>query len=268
MRYITGGADEEGCIFCNRRDADDDAAALVLYRGQHAYVIMNLYPYNTGHVMVVPNDHAHTLDRVPTATLVEMATLAPTVTTALRRVLRCDGFNIGLNIGAIAGAGVAEHLHQHVVPRWQGDANFMPILASTMVLPELIPATYAKVRAELERELFGAQRIVVVTLAEEDRVVLLHENRLPQADAVADIPLWRSALDAVLEVATDVEVAGWAGRPRSGVRDTITPPALIARVHGVREATRWRAVPVTEFLESEDDSLREPVRRALTAVAS
>ncbi|MDQ4099375.1 MAG: HIT domain-containing protein [Chloroflexota bacterium] len=267
MRYIAGGAGEEGCIFCNRRDADDDTAALVLYRGRLAYVIMNLFPYNTGHVMMVPNAHGDTLERVPPGALVEMAALAPSVTTALRRVLRCDGFNIGLNIGAISGAGVAEHLHQHVVPRWRGDANFMPILASTMVLPELIPVTYAKVRAELERELLDARQILVVTLTEEDRVVLLHDNRLPDATAVPDTPLWRSAIDAVVEIASDVEVAGWAGERYSGERDTIAPPALVIRVRSARAAPRWRAVPVTEVLEGQDESLRETVRRALHAVA-
>lgn len=103
---------------------------------------MNLYPYNTGHIMLVPNAHAPDPAQLMTDTLHEMSEMLPILTSSLRRVFNCEGFNIGLNIGAIAGAGVADHLHQHVVPRWQGDANFMPVLASTMVIPETIPVTY------------------------------------------------------------------------------------------------------------------------------
>lgn len=143
MRYIGGDAGEAGCIFCNRLTANDDVASLIVHRGEHCFAIMNLYPYNTGHVMIVPNTHVANIDELTAETLTEMALLLPVLTRALRRVLNCDGFNIGLNIGSVAGAGVADHLHEHVVPRWEGDANFMPIIGDTMVLPELIPATYA-----------------------------------------------------------------------------------------------------------------------------
>jgi ATP adenylyltransferase len=266
MRYITGEAREQGCIFCNRRDAADDVAALVLYRGHHAYVIMNLFPYNTGHVMVVPNVHADSLEGLPRDALVEMAELAPRVTAALRRVLRCDGFNLGLNIGSIAGAGVAEHLHQHVVPRWRGDANFMPILASTMVLPELIPATYAKVRAELERELQGARKVEAVVLTDDDQVVLLRDDALPTAEAAMDTPLWRSALEMALEASAEVEITGWAGQQRSGVAGDDRPPALVVRTRGNTPSQRWTPVRVTDIMASGDDSLTESVRRALDVV--
>jgi ATP adenylyltransferase len=111
---------------------------------------MNLYPYNSGHVMIIPWQHASDLSELPPEVNRDLWDLIPWVTVALKRVLRCEGFNIGLNLGSIAGAGVSEHLHVHVVPRWEGDANFMPILANTMVLPELLPVTYAKIRAELE----------------------------------------------------------------------------------------------------------------------
>src|SRR5690606_22504301 len=128
----------------------------------HCFVIMNLYPYNTGHVMVVPNRHESDLDHLDEDTLTEMATVLPRILKSLRTVLGCDGFNIGLNLGSVAGAGVADHLHQHVVPRWEGDANFMPILAGTMVIPEMIPVTYAKTRAELIRVMDGADRFDTV----------------------------------------------------------------------------------------------------------
>lgn len=153
MGYV-GGAREAGCIFCDKPAADDDRANLILYRGQHAFVIMNLYPYNTGHVMIVPYAHVSTLSTLPATALAEMTTLLPWITAHLERILRPAGFNVGLNIGDVAGAGIAAHLHMHVVPRWVGDANFMPILANTTVMPELIPVTQAKLLAEIARQPF------------------------------------------------------------------------------------------------------------------
>src|SRR5215213_2026094 len=149
MRYVAGVDREEGCIFCNRLAEEDDVQSLILHRGERAFVIMNLYPYNTGHLMIVPNAHVASPEDADPDVMREMAELRGPVLRALRRALFPDGFNLGLNVGAPAGAGVADHLHEHVVPRWQGDANFMPILAATTVMPELIPVTYAKLRAEL-----------------------------------------------------------------------------------------------------------------------
>lgn len=150
MAYV-GGAKEPGCIFCDKPAAAADTANLILYRGQSAYIIMNLFPYNTGHVMIVPYAHAASLDQLPAETLTEMMALLPWIVAMLKRVLRPAGFNVGLNIGDVAGAGIAAHLHMHVVPRWVGDANFMPILANTMVMPELLPITQAKIQAEITR---------------------------------------------------------------------------------------------------------------------
>ena len=155
MTYV-GGPKAEGCIFCDKPAVGDDRASLILHRGAGAFVIMNLYPYNTGHLMIVPYAHAAALPDVPPDALSEMMALLAWTTSILGRVLRPDGFNVGLNIGAVAGAGVAEHLHMHVVPRWVGDANYMPILANTMVMPELIPVTYAKLRGEMARTPFPA----------------------------------------------------------------------------------------------------------------
>ncbi|MEX2425492.1 MAG: HIT domain-containing protein [Thermomicrobiaceae bacterium] len=173
MRYVSGESRDASCIFCTRPAIDDDVEALILHRSAHAYVIMNLYPYNSGHVMVVPYQHAPDLTELPGEINHDLWDLIPWVTTALKRVLRCDGFNIGLNLGGVAGAGVSEHLHIHVVPRWEGDANFMPILANTMVLPELMPVSYAKIRAELELAARSSQA--------EQPVV-------PQAGAIPVIP--------------------------------------------------------------------------------
>ncbi len=153
MNYV-GGPKAEGCIFCDKPAAGDDRANLILHRGARAFAIMNLFPYNTGHVMIVPFRHAATLPELDAETLTEMTALLPWLTAILGRVLRPDGFNVGLNIGAVAGAGVADHLHMHVVPRWTGDANFMPILAHTTVMPELIPVTRAKLLGEIARTPF------------------------------------------------------------------------------------------------------------------
>jgi ATP adenylyltransferase len=155
MGYI-GGEKGSGCVFCDAIAAPDDRARLILHRGQHAFVIMNLYPYNTGHLMIVPYAHSAELPTLPPEALAEMTALLPWVTALVGRVLRPGGFNVGLNLGEVAGAGIAAHLHLHVVPRWAGDANFMPILAHTAVLPELIPVTYAKLLGELRRNPFPA----------------------------------------------------------------------------------------------------------------
>jgi len=215
MRYIGGQAKEEGCIFCNRLHGSDDVESLILYRGTYCFVIMNLFPYNTGHVMIVPNLHADDPSQLDADTLHEMADLLPVVTRALKRNLNCQGFNVGLNIGSVAGAGIAEHLHEHVVPRWLGDANFMPILASTMVIPEVIPSTYAKVRAELQREFSGNTDVRLIVLLDDDRELLLVDGRLPVATAAPDQSVARAALAGVSAWATDLEVAGWAGVNRA-----------------------------------------------------
>ncbi len=133
-------------------DPAHDAENFVLHRGTRAFVLLNLYPYNTGHCMVVPYRQVASLDALDTGEMIEIGLLLPWLTRVLQTTLRCDGLNLGLNLGAVAGAGVAEHLHWHVVPRWQGDANFMPIIAGTTVMPELLPDTWAKLRATMVRD--------------------------------------------------------------------------------------------------------------------
>jgi len=133
-------------------DPAHDAQNFVLHRGTRAFVVMNLYPYNTGHCMVVPYRQVAALDALDEGEMIEIGLLLPWLTRLLQITLRCDGLNLGLNLGAVAGAGVAEHLHWHVVPRWQGDANFMPIVAKTTVMPELLPDTYAKLRDTMVRD--------------------------------------------------------------------------------------------------------------------
>jgi diadenosine tetraphosphate (Ap4A) HIT family hydrolase len=172
---------------------------------------MNLFPYNTGHIMLVPNTHAaDPVDLEPDA-LREFGERLPLFTRSMRRVFGCDGFNVGLNIGSTAGAGVAEHLHQHVVPRWLGDANFMPIIARTMAIPELIPVTYGKIRAEVERDVTGASCASMVVLDRLTGSLLTRNMALPVIPLASDLPVWNMLVGALPEGLQDVELAGWAG---------------------------------------------------------
>jgi len=212
MRYIGGDQTEPGCIFCNRLQATDDRASLILHRGRRAFVIMNLFPYNTGHVMIVPNEHAPSPESLDIETITDMAHLAPRTLKALRGALNPAGFNLGTNVGAVAGAGIAAHLHQHVVPRWQGDANFMPILAGTMVLPELIPVTYAKIRAEFARD--SADNVVILAVDAKNAALLIDttgdQARLPRHHLTGE-PVWRTAASFLDQIGAPGSLAGWAG---------------------------------------------------------
>ena len=224
MRYVGGGTTDNDCIFCVKPASDDDVAQLILHRGRHAFVIMNLYPYNTGHLMVVPYSHVADIALLTAEARSEMMELVAWTTTAQRRVLHCAGFNVGLNLGSVAGAGVAEHLHIHVVPRWEGDANFMPILANTMVLPELIPVTYAKLRAELELSLLGKpvgsqlvpQAGAIVYLPAERKIALRRAIDgafvLPKGHVEPGESAWQAAVREIdEEMGLRAEITGWAG---------------------------------------------------------
>ncbi|GIW11824.1 MAG: hydrolase [Dehalococcoidia bacterium] len=133
-----------GCILCEKWQSQDDEANLVVYRGTLAYILLNLYPYNSGHLMIAPVAHVAQLPDLEPAARTELIELAALATSVLKTVMRPDGFNLGMNLGRSAGAGIADHLHLHVVPRWEGDTNFMPLLAQTKVLPETLPQTYAR----------------------------------------------------------------------------------------------------------------------------
>jgi ATP adenylyltransferase len=147
MAYITaeheGGYDGSGCVFCDLPAQDDDERTLILHRGERCYVIMNLYPYNNGHLLIVPYAHVDTLAALDAATLAEMTTLAQRAQGVLEDRMRPQGFNIGINQGRAAGAGIADHLHMHIVPRWVGDTNFMPVLGDVRVMPQHLDETYA-----------------------------------------------------------------------------------------------------------------------------
>jgi ATP adenylyltransferase len=147
MAYIRGqgkpeGTEADGCPFC-RLQALDDADALVVARGELVYGVLNLYPYNPGHLMVVPYRHVADYTELTPEETVELAEFTQKAMTVARSVSAPHGFNIGMNQGVIAGAGIAAHLHQHVVPRWGGDSNFMPVVGHTKVLPQLLGETRA-----------------------------------------------------------------------------------------------------------------------------
>jgi ATP adenylyltransferase len=160
MEYIAGtGKPGGGCIFCDKPAEDRDRENGIIYRGVHTFVILNAYPYNNGHLMVVPYQHTNELGALPPETCQEMLHLSAMAIEALRKVMCPDGFNLGMNLGRVAGAGIAEHLHLHVVPRWDGDTNFMLVLSNTRVLPESLDKTWEKLTAAFHAVLAGAKAV-------------------------------------------------------------------------------------------------------------
>ena len=148
-KYIASGVDSQSdeCVFCRiAASADRDAENYVLHRGAHAFVVLNLYPYITGHLMVVPYLHTSELDLVAKEITDEMMDLTKRSQTALRKVYTPSGFNVGMNLGAAAGAGIADHIHIHLLPRWTGDTNFMTTVGESRVIPEALDVTYAKLK--------------------------------------------------------------------------------------------------------------------------
>ena len=246
MQYVGNGPAEEGCVFCNRLAATDDVDSLILSRAQRSFLIMNLFPYNTGHLMIVPNRHVASPEELDNETQIEMTRLLSPVLRAIRRALNPGGFNIGMNLGWVAGAGIAAHMHQHVVPRWSGDANFMPILSNTKVLPELIPASYAKIRAELERELNGADEVAVVALDPEARTALVKSDsdgsvvRLPRFPLSDETSASATIADALGKQGISGYVAGWAGD--RGAANPGTPALLYLIRPDAQPSNGWRFV--------------------------
>ena len=143
MEYVKI-AKEEGCILCRKPLESNDPANYILHRGRHNFIIMNSYPYNTGHLMVAPNRHVADLEGLTDEELGEHYRLVQHSIVVLKQVLEPEGFNIGMNLGRIAGAGVDKHIHTHIVPRWGGDTNFMPVIANTDVVNEALQETYDK----------------------------------------------------------------------------------------------------------------------------
>jgi ATP adenylyltransferase len=142
----------EDCIFCHAAESGDDRGNLVLLRGERVFLILNRFPYNNGHFMVVPYSHVPSLEDLDESILTEMMLLLNRGLGALRAVMFPDGFNVGANLGQVAGAGIEDHVHLHAVPRWMGDTNFMPVVGDMRVVPQTWLQTYDDLRAALERQ--------------------------------------------------------------------------------------------------------------------
>ena len=153
MKYVMKPKERtNGCVFCNVLRMDDGPENLVLYRGKHSFVILNQFPYTSGHTMVVPYAHQPSFENLTQSTLYEIMDLMSFTTRVIREVYQPEGFNIGVNIGVAAGAGIAPHVHFHIVPRWVGDTNFTTTLAETRVLPEDLCDTYQKLKATWDKQ--------------------------------------------------------------------------------------------------------------------
>jgi ATP adenylyltransferase len=149
LQYLKGDKSDE-CIFCAKPALGDDEQAFIVHRGSSCYVILNAFPYTNGHVMVAPYEHVADLRGLDAPAAAELVELTQRSLSAIEAVYGPEGFNLGINVGEVAGAGFAGHVHQHVVPRWKGDTNFMPVVGDTRVMPEALPQSWSKLRAAFE----------------------------------------------------------------------------------------------------------------------
>jgi len=152
MKYIENQENESGCIFCVAIEKEDGPENLILHRGERAFIILNLYPYTSGHIMVSPYTHVSSLEALDPKTRAEMMELVTSSIVVLKKIYNPQAFNLGANIGEAAGAGIPDHIHLHVVPRWIGDTNFMSSVGGTRVLPESLEETYKRVRKVFQEE--------------------------------------------------------------------------------------------------------------------
>ncbi len=150
MEYIAGSKSSD-CILCEKPKEGKDKENVILFRGKAAFIIMNIYPYNSGHLMIAPYRHVDTLIHLTKEEVTELMTLAQKSERVLKEALKAEGFNLGINLGKAAGAGIEGHIHLHMVPRWNGDTNFMPILGETKVIPEHLNSTYTRLLSHYKR---------------------------------------------------------------------------------------------------------------------
>jgi len=148
-KYINAINTPSECIFCEKINAQTDIDNLVLYRGRHLFVILNLYPYNSGHLMIIPYRHIGDIEQLNDDESIEMMRLLKYFVSILKKTMHPNGFNSGFNLGRSAGAGIEDHIHLHLVPRWAGDTNFMPVLDNTKVISEDIHLTYKKIKTAI-----------------------------------------------------------------------------------------------------------------------
>ncbi len=152
MTYIQSEKNDNGCVFCHAPAHVDGPENLIIQRGEQAFVILNRYPYTSGHLMVVPFEHRQSLEEFSAATRAEMMELISQCLIVLKQIYHAEGFNIGANLGSAAGAGIPTHCHLHIVPRWTGDTNFMSAIGETRVVPEAIETSYQRIRQAWESQ--------------------------------------------------------------------------------------------------------------------
>lgn len=150
MRYIDGSHKDEGCIFCNKPKEDYDRENLIVYRGRFSFAMLNLFPYTNGHTMVAPYRHTAIFEELTRDEVIDIHLVTSIIIKAIKMTMSPDGFNLGYNLGRTAGAGIVDHLHFHIVPRWNGDTNFMPVIGEVKVISEHIEQTYNKILKGIE----------------------------------------------------------------------------------------------------------------------
>ena len=151
LEYIVAEEKPDGCIFCVFPQQDEDEKNLIIHRGKHAFVIMNRFPYSNGHLLIPPYRHVADITELTDEENLEIMQLTQKCCTVLKAICKPDGFNIGINLGTAAGAGIADHVHLHIVPRWNGDTNFMPVFADIKVVPQALETTYKQLKAQFDR---------------------------------------------------------------------------------------------------------------------
>lgn len=145
-KYITSTKKKDGCVFCQAIEQNEDSETFIVHRGEHAFVILNKFPYTSGHLMVIPYQHSEKLSNLNPDIRFEIIELVNKASEVIHSVYKPDGFNIGINMGSAGGAGIAEHIHMHVVPRWSGDTNFIPVISDTRLIPEELEITYKRIK--------------------------------------------------------------------------------------------------------------------------
>ena len=153
MKYISSADKQPGCAFCEALKKEDSEENLIVHRGKNSLIILNKYPYASGHLMVAPLAHVANIEELDAETGNEIFQLITRSTTTLKKIYRPEGFNIGANLGQAAGAGIPGHLHFHIVPRWNGDTNYMSTIGEIRVIPEDIPVTYKRIKEQLHNSL-------------------------------------------------------------------------------------------------------------------
>jgi len=146
LEYIINSGSDGGCIFCEKPKEKNDEKNFIIYRGKESFALLNIYPYNNGHIMIAPYRHTGSLDDLSTETLCEMMELVKKITHRIKKEMKAQGFNVGINVGKAAGAGIEQHIHIHVVPRWPGDTNFMPVVCGTKIISESLKSVYDKLK--------------------------------------------------------------------------------------------------------------------------